>query len=460
MHAAFVALLAMTGCAALGGGSDAEDSALRPAERKIVGAAQPYPADLSLRARTADLAGSMKARRAAAWKSLANVWRPVALAEQKVQVAGATPTLPLFRTWYGKDDYERVFGKMYAGLGPEGRKARRAFTPDLVTQAEDANAKDQGSFSDDDYAARVKGVSDQAFVDGLGGNARVAYSPGFVEHLLGQYANAYACLARLPTIDPLAPPASESNFAPCFAQEFPVAAALVKASWWRAEFGMKLPTHDTSAATLAARRAGTSDAGGWGAGEGEADPTGDEIYSIATSDGSRYRMAAMHLVTKELREWMWITAWWSPEPDTDFGADRPAEVRDLPGPWKNYKMCVVTAYEEGDADPTGGFDGTLGDSLAAVHEGKGGPTWCANPYLERGAKNAQTNCIGCHQHAGSAVVTGTEAVLAADARFPKSGRTKLRANFPADYVWSLTAKPELLIESIAQQIVHYDGVDR
>ena len=90
--------------------------------------------------------------------------------------------------------------------------------------------------------------------------------------------------------------------------------------------------------------------------------------------GSRFRLAGMHIRTRELDHWLNITLWWSPTPDTDFGADRPAAVRSLGGPWSSYKMCVATDYDEHDPDPTGGFSQSapsLGAALRAVHERDG-----------------------------------------------------------------------------------------
>jgi hypothetical protein len=172
-------------------------------------------------------------------------------------------------------------------------------------------------------------------------------------------------------------------------------------------------------------------------------------------------MPALHLVTKELREWLWITIWYSPEPDTDFGADRPASIAKLGGPWKNYKMCVVTGYEEKDPDPTGGFPrgkGSLGDALAAVYKGVGAPSWCSNQYVERGSHNAQTNCIGCHQHAGTGLKS--EAVLGDNASFPEFGRTKIRKNFPADYAFAAMQPPESIAGLMQAQVEHFDTIDR
>jgi hypothetical protein len=176
------------------------------------------------------------------------------------------------------------------------------------------------------------------------------------------------------------------------------------------------------------------------------------------SDGTRFRMPALHLVTKELRDWLWITIWWSDKPDEDFGADRPEEIKKLGGPWGHYKMNVAVAFEEKDPDPKGGFTGSLGDALAATYGGVGKPSWASNPYLEKGAPNAQTNCIGCHQHAGT--LENSESILGAPDKFPAASRTKVRKNFPTDYTWALTSAPERLVGVIEDQVKHYDAVER
>lgn len=457
-----IALLALGALAgACRGASDdgAEDeSAIRNVERKIIGPAQEFPADPALKAQTEKLRTSIKARREAAWKVVAKVLQPVKLAAAGVEIDGKR-TLPAFRTWYGKDDFERTFAKAYADMKPADRAARRNLTAAEIERGLAFNATDQGSWTDADYLARVKQVKDGSSLQGLGGNSRVSYSPGFVRHMLGNYASIERCLPKLGTFAADAEPKA-GNFAPCYDAEFPIDAAVVKASWWRADFGMKLATYDTSATTLTAKRAGTDEAhGGWGKGVAEASPDPSQVYTVTTSDGNAFRMPGLHLATKELREWLWITLFWSPEPDTDFGADRPQAIKDLGGPWKNYKMCVVMAYDEGDPDPRGGFAGSLGDALAATHEGKDGATWCSNPYIEKGEKNAQTNCIGCHQHGGLPGLS-SETILKDEAKFPKSGRTRLRKNFPSDYAWGFDFAPEFLSRIIETQVQHFDSIDR
>jgi hypothetical protein len=227
---------------------------------------------------------------------------------------------------------------------------------------------------------------------------------------------------------------ADPAWASCLASPFPLDAAVVKADWRRAELGVTVPVFDTTAAGLTTALAGGQE---W-VETTTADPPADAIYTLALPNGARYRLAGLHLMTKELDHWLWVTLWWSPDPDRDFGADRPAAIT---GPWRNYKMCVVTAFREGDPDPRGGLTGSLADALAAAHDGAGGPSWCSNPMIELGHGNAASSCIGCHQHGG--VPVSSEEILADEPRFPLNGRGQIRNNFPDDYSWAVTAGDRL-----------------
>lgn len=228
---------------------------------------------------------------------------------------------------------------------------------------------------------------------------------------------------------------ADPPWAACLDGAYPLDAAVVKADWRRAELDFRLPRADTSAAAMAARRA--SEAPEWLA-IGEDDPGEDRIYTAVLPNGNRYRLAGLHLMTKELDHWLWVTLWWSPSPDDDFGADRPPALADTI--WRNYKMCVVTSFTERDRDPRGGAAGSLGDALAAMHEADG-PAWCSNPFLEVGAGNASSSCIGCHQHGGTAL--RSEEILTDPLAFPAFGRTQLRNNFPTDYAFAITQGDQL-----------------
>jgi hypothetical protein len=116
-------------------------------------------------------------------------------------------------------------------------------------------------------------------------------------------------------------------------------------------------------------------------------------------------------------------------------------------------MCVVSQYLEGDADPRGGFSGSLGDSLEAVN-GTNTPSWCSNPYLEKGSGNAQTNCIGCHQHGGTSL--RVEEILA----LPHHGSTRLRNNFFTDYLWAIKGgQGEDLSALVQAEVDFWDATD-
>ena len=44
------------------------------------------------------------------------------------------------------------------------------------------------------------------------------------------------------------------------------------------------------------------------------------------------------------QDWFWNTLWWSPDPKSDIGADRPANWQMTAGA-DAYNMCSVAAFE-------------------------------------------------------------------------------------------------------------------
>ncbi|MDB4958401.1 MAG: hypothetical protein JWO36_5970 [Myxococcales bacterium] len=521
-------------------------SAATVQDRKVIGPAAPYDADFSLGPREDELRTSIAARRAAAWQVVARVLHPVPLGEPALaQTFGGQPTVPAWHTWYGRDDFERVFKKLYRDLGPAGRRARARLDAQAIDAGFDWNTHALDGLPDWpeqrylDYLAQIDTLPKAA---GIAGANRVGYSPSAMRQLIHSYGKQYACrLAPSPEpfdTDPMragtqqkqveqlsiescqwrtlgpyvagvgaqvtvtmhgdgdadvyvrrgAVPDGEtfdcrsnggtsdescsvdggaliyvSVFGAktsmvevdveylqkdvvdpaCLDGEMPGDAAVVKGDWHRV-LTDPLPTFDTSATRMAARLAGDAS---WGTGDGAIDPDPAAIYTVTLPNGATFRMPALHVMTKELEHWIWITLWWSPQPDSDFGADRPAEIT---GPWRNYKMCVASSYLEGDPDPRGGQPGSLGDALAAVHGGVGAPTWCSNPYLELGTGNAATNCIGCHQHGGTDLLP--EAILAAE---PHHGTTRVRNNFFTDYLWAIKGGGGEDLSSIIQAEVDY-----
>ena len=164
-------------------------------------------------------------------------------------------------------------------------------------------------------------------------------------------------------------------------------------------------------------------------------------------------------MSKGLRDWMWITLWYSDTPDSDFGEDRPEHLKALGSPWENYKMCVVVDFDEsGVVDEAFATKySSLAEALAETRANSGGASWCSNPYLEKGRGNQQTNCIGCHQHGGKSV--DPDRILVSPQAFPNAGRSRLHNQFPSDYLWSLHKAPELIGSMISERIKYQAIVD-
>ena len=466
--------------------------------RRLVGKAAPYEADATLAAREDELRSEMRARREAAWRTVAHVLEPVPLLgledsageHEDIRLPdGEVPRVARWETWYGADDFKRMFQHLYEGLGADGRSVRAPFGDAAIDEAFEWNAtaldrserwplerylkyvNDLGvcpaDLAPEDCARRIQ----SNFSGASHGIARIAYSPATMRHLLRNYGSVLECLARLDTVTFEATPEREDNFTLCFAEELPIDAVLVKAQWVRADFGMDLPVYDTDAQSLARIVEGQAH---WGEqGDRRAAPGPEAIHTIRLRDGSTYRLAGMHVMTKELRHWQWITLWWSDRPDEDFGEDRPAFVREeLPGAWSHYKMCAVSMYEEGDTDVASeyGEAPSLAEALRATNTGgAGAPTWCSNPYIEHGRGNARTNCVGCHQHGGSTVMRDRDgdgaldafdldAVIADETTFPQTGRAQVRDLFPADYLWSLTRVDDLA-HVIESEVRYFDRID-
>jgi mono/diheme cytochrome c family protein len=463
--------------------------------RKLAGVPSDYvPAELD----EDTLQSNARARRDAAWESVFKVLEQVpllGLAEsagenpEDIELPeGEVPRVPRFQTWYGVDDIKRMFQHLYEGLAPADRAVRAPFTTEQIADAVkwNAGALDRSKrWPFERYLEYVKqlGVCPeempadecarlvQSKVTGAGGNARIMYSPGTVEHVLGNYQNIVRCLGELGSLSLAALPISETNFTLCFDAEFPTRSVLIKAQWARADFGKQVPAYDTDGDTLAAHIGGTAH---WGdEGDRTVDPSPSDIFTIRLKNGDTYRLVGLHIMTKELRHWQWITLWWSDKPDTDFGADRPDKIKSgLPGVWSNYKMCVVDGFQEKDTDGARRYPGkpTLAAALRAIDSGAGGPTWCSNPYLEEGRNNARTNCVGCHQHGGSTVIRDEdgdgalepldlEAIINDETHFPLTGRKQIREVFPADYLYSFN-KVDDFAHLITAEISFFDDADR
>lgn len=420
--------------------------------RALVGSPSQYTPDPTLREQHSALRASQRERRRRAWQIAERVLAPVALAEE---VPHAPAQILRFQSWHGRDDITRIFRNLYADLTDDERQRRARFHPSAIEaawRADEVAVADLEAWTEERRRQYVAALDEAIDVHGLGGLTRVTYSPEASLHLLLSYPEALACGEAEPTEGPLSlAPVASAELQPalqsaptagcvsprskpvCLRGEFPPGAVIVKASFRRAEVGVPLGDFDTSAAGLGKRLVAAEPS--WLPPDGGAAPSREQAFTLRLPNGNRYWLAGLHIMTKELDDWFWLSLWWSADPSSDFGADRP---RSVPAPFDHYKMCAVVDFVEGDAVPWVAADAapSLEQALTASWEGLGGPTWCSNPYIETEPGAASTNCIGCHQHAGRGLTA--RQILGDPEAHQRSGRLRERESFDADYVFALT----------------------
>ena len=116
------------------------ESAATLQDRKVIGAVAPYVSDPGLAARDEELRTSIAARRAAAWEVVGKVLAPTPLGEPLLaQSFGGQPTIPAWHTWFARDDFDRLFKKLYRDLGPAGRAVRAPFAAPPIAAGFDGN---------------------------------------------------------------------------------------------------------------------------------------------------------------------------------------------------------------------------------------------------------------------------------------------------------------------------------
>ena len=426
-----------------GCGNEASRTKAMPEARYALGIGNAYPEEpISDSERTA-IQNSVIAQRQLAWRIVEKVVQDVSPAQ------GTAFQVPRFSTWYARNDFERWFQNTYALITPEERRTRVPLLPEIIAQGE-TQLVDQvlasPSWPGDRLNSWLGALNSREKWLGIMGTARTLFSPSATKHLLSSYKQINDCT----------PLAKDDVTAPCLKGDFPSDAVIVKAAWHRHGMDFPLPKYDTSATAMARRFKD----------EGESWDTPDDTtltrpdqpgMMITTSGGAAYQLTGLHIMSKESRDWVWISLWWSDTPSEDFGEDRPAS---LSGVWSNYKMCVVTDFNDAasDHDEVKRRYPSLASALNVVTDGKNPDhrSWCSNPYLEKGRNNQRTNCIGCHQYAGTS--EASDQIPSSDL-FPDFGRARVLPSFATDYLWSVTSDPENLREKVRARVTYHDIYD-
>lgn len=117
------------------------------------------------------------------------VLAPTPLAEPMLASQfGGQPVIPAWHTWFGRDDFERVFKKLYADLGPTARAARAPLDTATIdagfawnTTALDSLTQEWPEQRYNDYIAAI---DSQNKAQGIGAINRVGCSSGAMRQLM------------------------------------------------------------------------------------------------------------------------------------------------------------------------------------------------------------------------------------------------------------------------------------
>lgn len=421
------ALVLMAGCRHPSSGSDVK---AETQSRYVLG----VPQDVPIQGFDADrLRQDPSLARQSAWTLFLLVNQPVELRDPRTGDAMLDPdgkvlALPLWQTWYTMDEFRSLFGQLLARqhgiipvVAPEPSDVEQVLREHSASALDDPFWTDVGPAGSrlDRFIDGLDTVHDGRALGGVG-HGQTLFSPALVRHVLLHFLDVAKCAQN-----PVAP--IEPAFGSCLGGPFPANAIAVKANWIK--IPDPVPTYDTSATALTKILSGQSP--DW-APSGIVDApttayTAGKIQNLKKL--GTYRLVGLSVTSKEIPDWLWTTYFWSPEPNSDFGVDNPVRTPDPTSPtvvsvatsfaeFANYKMCVVVDYKDST----------------------GAPSWCSNPYIEAQPGGANSNCIGCHQHAGPDRGDFEVSV----------GKEKERETFPADYLWSFDAFKESFKDEVVR----------
>ena len=166
------------------------------------------------------------------------------------------------------------------------------------------------------------------------------------------------------------------------------------------------------------------------------------LGSDATSS-QKFGLVGFHLGVKAPREHFWATYWWTPVVrEKRFGDDR--EITQgtseyARGVLSHLNMCTATRFNAVQADQ--------------YIDSNNLTSWCSNPCIESAPVSHLTNCIGCHQHAGSSV-DPVQTFSSADGKsqmFPYWGNSRVTTLHPSDFLWSVSTIRSRILENLQKE---------
>jgi hypothetical protein len=330
---------------------------------------------------------------------------------------------PKWLTWYDHNEIVQVFRELYpllsqaevAGQPVDDRRIQQAFKLWLLRPRHDP------SWSELEFQEFVNGLTSPELRLGIRGVPFVLYNETAARHLLKYFFAVTECYRSSRNF----PADDAKDFAPCFPQPFPKTAKVLKLKWVRLHPAIARQDFLMGIADFQRRAAK-----GW---EWDGVPYLEEKYPLKAQvfTGQVYALESVHLMSKWLTHWVWVSAWWTQPHNRVLGADRPAGVNEK---WlTNANMCATSSFTWSEEELKG-VAPAVKNLLRHLWKENSGASWCSNPHLELGAGNARTNCAGCHQYAGLRLQP--DALLKSSWPKPSLILEPQRKNFPADYLWS------------------------
>jgi hypothetical protein len=367
------------------------------------------------------------------WTFWAEMLRPLPAASQK--------NFMVWQSWYGREDLQRIFRHLYENLGPEGRRERRELSPLAIQdgirwndelQYHDA-AWDTRRF--EEWFARFDTDEKKRSIPGL---EKILFNQTALAFLLQNYQRLELCQKE------------RQRQGSCEDLQWPERSVFLKTSWRRSEQGFLVERFPTEAGDLSQQWLQPQ----WTSAE-LYEPSTDESFAVRLPSGQKFHLTGLHASLRLEANWYWTSLWLGPDAAGDFASDQGERLN---SPWKHYRLCSVYAWSEPLREQE--IDDHWPSPLAHVAQLMVDQklfNWCSNPYLEPGPNNHKTNCVGCHQYAGLNWIQ-------------KDFRQRLTNDFasliqrssgagPADFVWSLYAGPEPLIQPLMDDIEFFDVYD-
>lgn len=347
----------------------------------------------------------------------------------------------VWQGWYSREDFQRIFRHLYQDLGPTGRRERRSFSSAAIRESLLWN--DQRQFQHPDW-------DEQRFQEwfasfdtdekkrSIPGMQKILFNQVVMDFLLLNYRSLEICQKQ------------RQRQGQCEALAWPEKSVFLKTSWRRSEQGFLVDTFATDANALNQQWEKAQ----WTA-DGSYEPAPDDSFALRLPSGQKFHLTGLHASLRLEQTWYWTSLWLGQGAAGDLSSDQTETLGTL---WKNYRLCSVDDWHEPLRDQI--IDANWPEPLAGIARilvDKKIYNWCSNPYLEPGPNNHKTNCIGCHQYAGLNWTQQDFRKRLTDDLWSLIHRSSQPG--PADYVWSLFAGPEPLIQPLMDDIEFFDVYD-